>query len=125
MVDATGIKYRIGLSEDDVTEDIREEFEENQQESWAGLRFAGGRINSSMPGCCLLPVLVLGAACRQLGLDSSGLLSDLTGKVWQSSERTALAFVLSTAYKAEGPFRMIMHGLCCLPAVSVAANFSA
>lgn len=59
MVDATGIKYRIGLSEDDVTEDIREEFEENQQESWAGLRFAGGRINISMPGCRLLPVICL------------------------------------------------------------------
>ena len=58
-MDATGIKYRIGLSEDDVMEDIREEFEENQQESWAGLRFAGGRINISMPGCRLLPVLSL------------------------------------------------------------------
>jgi len=41
MVDTTGIRYRIGFSEEEVTEDIREEFEENQQESWAGLRFGG------------------------------------------------------------------------------------
>lgn len=41
MVDATGIKYRIGLNEDDMTEDIREEFEENQRESLAALKFAG------------------------------------------------------------------------------------
>lgn len=41
MVDTTGIRYRIGLSEEEVTADIREEFEENQQESWAALRFGG------------------------------------------------------------------------------------
>lgn len=41
MVDATGIKYRIGLNEEDIAEDIREEFEENQRESWAALKFAG------------------------------------------------------------------------------------
>ncbi|KAK9917370.1 hypothetical protein WJX75_003623 [Coccomyxa subellipsoidea] len=41
MVDTTGIRYRIGLNEDEMTEDIREEFEENQRESWAALRFAG------------------------------------------------------------------------------------
>ncbi|BDA48808.1 Proton extrusion protein PcxA [Coccomyxa sp. Obi] len=41
MVDTQGIKYRIGLNEDEVTEDIREEFEENQRESWAALKFAG------------------------------------------------------------------------------------
>ena len=125
MVDATGIKYRIGLSEDDMTEDIREEFEENQQESWAGLRFAGGRITISMPGCSLLPVLVFGAAWRQLGLDSSRLSSDLTGSVWRSSERTALPFALSTACKAEGLIRTIMHRLCCLSAVCAAIDISA
>ena len=41
MVDTTGIRYRIGFSEEEVTEEIREEFEENQQESWEGLRFGG------------------------------------------------------------------------------------
>ena len=41
MVDATGIKYRIGLNEEDIAEDIQEEFEENQRESWAALKFAG------------------------------------------------------------------------------------
>ncbi len=61
-MDATGIKYRIGLSEDDVTEDIREEFEENQQESWAGLRFAGARISISMHDWSLAAEILLGAA---------------------------------------------------------------
>lgn len=53
MVDATGIKYRIGFSEEEVTEEIREEFEENQQESWAGLRFGGGHPPSPHAGCSM------------------------------------------------------------------------
>ena len=52
MVDTTGIKYRIGFSEEEVTEEIREEFEENQQESWEGLRFGGGHPASSPDAGC-------------------------------------------------------------------------
>ena len=48
MVDTQGIKYRIGLNEDEVTEDIREEFEENQRESWAGLKFAGNLLAAQL-----------------------------------------------------------------------------
>ena len=51
MVDTTGIKYRIGFSEEEVTEEIREEFEENQQESWEGLRFGGGHLTSAHVAC--------------------------------------------------------------------------
>ena len=51
MVDATGIRYRIGLSEEEVTADIREEFEDNQQESWAALRFGGGQRADALINC--------------------------------------------------------------------------
>ena len=54
MVDTTGIRYRIGFSEEEVTEEIREEFEENQQESWEGLRGGGGHPPSSpYAGCSM------------------------------------------------------------------------
>ena len=51
MVDTTGIRYRIGLSEEEVTADIREEFEENQQESWAALRFGGEHRTAALISC--------------------------------------------------------------------------
>ena len=51
MVDTTGIRYRIGLSEEEVTADIREEFEENQQESWAALRFGGEQRMHALIRC--------------------------------------------------------------------------
>ena len=41
MVDVTGIKYRLGLDTADTEARIREEFEENQLESRAAVRFAG------------------------------------------------------------------------------------
>lgn len=53
MVDTQGIKYRIGLNEDEVTEDIREEFEENQRESWAALKFAGKLLGAQNKSCGL------------------------------------------------------------------------
>ena len=42
MVDVTGIKYRLGLDTADTEARIREEFEENQLDSRAAVRFAGG-----------------------------------------------------------------------------------
>ena len=59
MVDTTGIRYRIGLNEDEMTEDIREEFEENQRESWAALRFAGEFLEATY----LLPCSSQAKAC--------------------------------------------------------------
>ena len=43
MVDVTGIKYRLGLDTADTEARIREEFEENQLDSRAAVRFAGGQ----------------------------------------------------------------------------------
>jgi hypothetical protein len=51
MVDLTGIKYRIGLNEEDVTEDITEEFEQNQKESWTALKFAGAAFGGMEHSC--------------------------------------------------------------------------
>jgi hypothetical protein len=42
-------RYRLGLDEEDVAEEVLEEFEENQEESWAAVTFAGARALRENP----------------------------------------------------------------------------
>ena len=65
MVDVTGIKYRLGLDTADTEARIREEFEENQLDSRAAVRFAGGWFGE-LPACSLVPISLV-CWCDGLG----------------------------------------------------------
>lgn len=72
---AWGRRYRLGLDEEDVAEDVLEEFEENQEESWAAVTFAGEllsretclickALHSALQQAISESLLLLAACCR-------------------------------------------------------------
>ena len=71
-------RYRLGLDEEDVAEDVLNEFEENQEESWTAVNFAGTNIHDRRAltylacgkhaGCPSLHALVCPCGCSWLEL---------------------------------------------------------
>ena len=121
MVDVTGIKYRLGLDTADTEARIREEFEENQLDSRAAVRFAGGRFDV-LTACsliCLLPCLqraglragagVLVVVPLLVGLVVSRLLAEPFFEVAQRYNPDV--FALTDKRKVEGAKEIHKHEL--------------
>lgn len=41
-------RYRVGLDEEDMAEEVLHEFEENQEESWTAVNFAGAAVHYTL-----------------------------------------------------------------------------
>ena len=118
MVDVTGIKYRLGLDTADTEARIREEFEENQLESRAAVRFAGGSCSartyvSSLPithqQLVALCAAVLVIVPLLVGLVVSRLLAEPFFEVAQ--RYNSEVFALTDRKKVEGAKEVHKHEL--------------
>ena len=47
-------RYRVGLDEEDMAEEVLHEFEENQEESWTAVNFAGAAVHATVAASIML-----------------------------------------------------------------------